>query len=710
MNPQSSFAISRRSALKSLLASGLGGLLPSRVFGRSKTNDGIKQVLDYLETLRRADGGYAWHGQMVSHLAPTLYAIGCFHALNRTPPRKSELIDFTWKHHPQSVWPLSERRFIFDYQHIQALSWLGEDVTTLREKIAELKEPRGYNKRYEKQGNPFFQAEIKHFKSRELVGLPRPSKVFINFLDARRRDNGSYNTTPASDGGDGNILNTWWGLEALHSLGRSNENKDSLIQWLQTCQLSNGGFSHQPYPQMAGLDDVSYTWAALRALQLLGVGPIDEQACIRYLHSLANGDGGFADRPGWLSNPMATYYAIDALSCLAEIDLDKIQRRPSPPRKSLPSGLSVYSIQIESHGRGSPIETVALAKALRIHLWGSKNASPGWRKKVAELAAADQVPVTFFLADEEYGSWVDVPGMGTFSHIADLMSPSDADIGESLAKAGPVSWPEFRERRVKPLREGKGRLNWQFGQHEDAIRLFLDDSLMRPGYSAISTFHFGNIDFTTSEPFLHRWRGQLPFIALQDAHGNEPWWFSDQTEGMRTLFLGTEPTWDSWLKAIDHNWVAAVRHDYRTQDQTWIHSGSDEVTEYIVKRELDWRWWNNPDIARPLVSLVAVRPEDEFEAGRPEQGINLRIRVARRNTNHGLLKEALAQFESLTLNGKQVFPEQVSVPASRDPNSLEDQYFLYPLPFKPGEYTATAAVMDLTGNNRIVETIRVTLP
>jgi hypothetical protein len=103
-----------------------------------------------------------------------------------------------------------------------------------------------------------------------------------------------------------------------------------------------------------------------------------------------------------------------------------------------------------------------------------------------------------------------------------------------------VSWEEFRERRLKPLQQGDGRLVWQFGENEELVRMFLDDSVERGGYAAISTYHFGTPDFTNSEPFLHRWRGKIPFVALQDAHGPEPWWFADMTTGFRTLFLATE--------------------------------------------------------------------------------------------------------------------------------------------------------------------------
>src|SRR5206468_3915309 len=117
--------------------------------------------------------------------------------------------------------------------------------------------------------------------------------------------------------------------------------------------------------------DVAYTWAAARALALLETGPADRGACVGYLRSLANADGGFGDRPGWASSPRATYYALDALAALDALDRPPPARPPAPAvTRTIPADLKVYSIQIEAHGRGSPAEAVDLAGALRIHLWG----------------------------------------------------------------------------------------------------------------------------------------------------------------------------------------------------------------------------------------------------------------------------------------------------------------------------------------------------
>src|SRR6185369_17876868 len=101
-----------------------------------------------------------------------------------------------------------------------------------------------------------------------------------------------------------------------------------------------------------------------------------------------------------------------------------------------------------------------------------------------------------------------------------------------------------------------------------------------------------------------------------------------KTTGFRTVFLGTEPTWDAWLEALKRNWVVAIRHDAASGSKTWMHGGRPEVVDFVKQHESEWRWWDQPEIQRPLVSLVVLKPTDRFETGHPDQGIALRVRCA----------------------------------------------------------------------------------
>jgi hypothetical protein len=733
MKSPASTELTRREYLRSALCAGLIAAIPPPLRAADagpKNSTGRRAVLEYLESLRRDDAGYGWSDQENGHLTPTYAAIGAYRLLGGTPPRSAELAEFVRTHHPQHIKKLEQERRVFDFQQVQALVWLGADASALAARIAAWTQPLAYLERYEKNGYPVMQSELGAVLCHALLGLPVAgiAGAFTAYLEARRRPNGSFNNTPAAQGGDGHVMNTLWALQALRVLGRETPNQQELIGWLRRCQVVGsagvppaseerperpqthaGGFTFAPRPEFGGVDDVVYTRAAVRALELLGSGPADREGCIRYLHSLMNADGGFGDRPGWPSNAPATYHALDALAALGALDSAwergrsaRLPRAGGTP--ALPRGLKVFSIQIQAHGQGSPADAVELARALKIDLWGAKNARPGWIAQARRIAAVQRVPVTFFVANEEYGTWVNVPGLGTYSHTSDLVAPADADIGASLANQGVASWPEFREKRLAPLERGGGRLVWQFGENEELVRMFLDDSLERGGYAAISTFHFGNPDFTNTEPFLKRWRGRIPFIALQDAHGPEPWWFADMTTGFRTVFLATEPTWTGWLEALKHNRVVAIRRDPWTRGKTWMHSGSDRVLEFVRARERDWRWWDNPAIARPMVSLVALTPADEFEAGRPESGLAIRVRCAWENTAQGLARQPLSELVRLLVDGREVIPGLI---ARKRPNGMYEEYchqLLLPR-LEPGKHTATATVHVIATNALVTRTL-----
>ncbi|MHB1035882.1 MAG: prenyltransferase/squalene oxidase repeat-containing protein [Pirellulales bacterium] len=696
--------VTRRTLLKSALtAAALGGVSPRvTAWGGERTSSLAEPALAYLQTLARTDGGYAWENQPESHLTPTFASVAAHRSLGAEVPKKAEVAEFLRTGHPFRVKKLERDLRVFEYQQIQGLLWLGEKVASFREQARGWVEPAAYPVVYEKSGYPVLQFEAMSLILRRMLGLDvkEVAAPWSAYLDARRRANGSFNNTPASDGGDGHVVNTWWAIQALDALGRSGEMAAQTIAWVRACQLPSGGFTYQPKPEFAAVDDAVYTWAAIHILKHLGSEPADCDACIRYLHSLQNADGGFGNKPGWLSNPMATYYALDALAALGALDrptAPTVSRAAGPksakaaPPPFLPGDLRVWTIQLEAHGQGSPAEAVDLARVLKIHLWGAKNGPPGWIARAQALADQARVNVTFFVANEEYGTFVRVPGLGTYSHTSDVIAPAGADFGPSLARPEPATWDEFRRSRLAPLQEAGGRLIWQFGENEELVRLYLDDSVQRGGYAAISTFHFGNPDFTNSEPFLYDYREKIPFVALQDAHGGQSWWWGDMLAGFRTLFLAREPSWQGWLEALDRKWVVAVRRDAVSGGKLWMHGGTRQVRDFVLKRDAEWRWWDNDAIRRPLVSLVAVRPDDPWEVPQPKKGVVLRVRCAWSNTTQGLPKAPIAELVRLTVDGAQVAPVlRKKVPAK---GRLNDVYHEFAIPDpSPGKHTATAVV------------------
>jgi len=660
----------------------------------------------WLEELRRDDGGYAWPDQAESHLTPTYAAVGAYHLLGIPPPNAAKAAAYVRGNHPQRRKKPERPLHQFDYEQIQALLWLGEDPGGQFAKTAGAwTGPVPYMARYETHAYPALQQEVACLLSRDLLKLPTDLPDYAKYIEERRRDNGSYNNTkPGDDGSDGHVINTLWAIRGLKALGRSIEKKPELVAWLQSCQRPEGHFAYAPHPPVGGKsNDVAYTWAAVQALKLLGASPADAGRCAAYVRSLYNPDGGFGDRPNWPSNPVAAFYALQVLTDLSAVAAPMPVRTPIVREaQSLPHDLKVFSAQFEAPGGGSPADAVEVARALKIHLWGAKNAKPGWIERARAIADERKVPVRFFIANEEYNTFCSIPGMGTYSHLVDVIAPAGVDFGASLAGARPTpTWRQFVEQRLVPLEKAGGRNVYQFNENEPLARMLLDESVDGGrAFAAISTFHFGNPDFVNSSPYLWHYQHKLPMVALQDNHAAEPWLAVELLSGFRTLFLAKEPTYDGLLEAMKNNWVLSVRHDEVSGGKTWMHGATGEVRERFLQAAPQWQWWSDPRtpaaISDPLLSLAALRPADTLEPGRPDQGVVLRLRRRWQATVHGLPKSPAAEMVSLTVDGKSVEPRQVRVPARgarNAPIGISDEYYLVDVSNLPaGKHTATAVV------------------
>ena len=684
----------------------IGAFFPYQPVDAQST--GREQLMAYVHTLAKKDSGYGWPDQYDSHLTPTFAAIGILRAIHALPDtvRRQELTHFLRTHHPQfggkaipaltykqqnnvtylgAKWRNTEagssgsvlRDLI--YQQIQAIQWLGGDASPFAALVRLWKSQAGNIGNYEQHGYPVLYQEMMTPVCRQLLHIPLSDADRIStYLRSRRRRNGSFNNAPARDGGDGNILNTYWSLRALDILKSKDPQRNETVQWLQACQRKSGGFTHQPDPQIGANTEVIYTWAAVKALDLLSAQPAHLKACIRYLLSLRNADGGFGNRPGLPSTPMSTYYAVDALQTLgADTYLDQPVKAQQPPSRKQPfSGLQVYSVQFEAPGTGSPAEAVLLADSLHIQLWGCKNGpGPAWVARAQQIADAKKVPVTFFRADEPYGQFVHIKGMGSFGHILDFMAPAKTTLP---SMGNDPSWAQYHASYVRPLLNDGGALLLQISNNEPLARILLDESIANGGYAAISTIHFTQ-NFLFFLPYLYQYRYQLPFVALEDAHGTQSWWWTDDLLHYRTLFLAKAPTYEAMMEALKNNWVVAVRHDSLSGYQTRMLGGAAGVQQYMRAHRKQWKWWGSePDKLRhPWAAVTVVQPADTFEAGRPEEGINIRVRCWWHAGTAGL-QAPVVQLQQMQIDNQPVTPRLIKKEDSR--KRLTDSYYLYHLP------------------------------
>lgn len=662
-------------------------------------------TLNYVQkTLAKADGGYGWQDQYDSHLTPTYAAIGIMYDIDMLPSNKGNLIAFVKTHHPQrgtnkEAGPSGTEERDLVYQQMQSILWLGGDVSSFKNEVVGWKPQNNKVSNFEDHGYTVFLQEMMTPVCRSLlnVSLDDVSRLFTNYLQSRRRANGSLNNAPVSDGGDGNIINTYWGIYGLKQFKNIDEKRQQTSEWLQSCQLQNGGFTHQPTPVIGGNADVAYTWAAIKALQLLSAEPTNKAACISYLISLHNDDGGFGKQPGLASTPMATFYAIDALKALSSLNvLDTPHFTKYPKKKPADlSGLKIFTVQFEASGVGSPAEAVMLADSLHINLWGCKNSTPAWRATAQKIANERKVPVIFFQADEAYGKTVTVQGQGTFSHIMDYIAPASAN--KKLDLDG-TSWQSYQRSFINPLIKDNGALILQITNNEPLGRMILDESLQKGGFAAVSTIHFGQ-NFSFWLPWLHEYRYQFPFIALQDAHGTQSWWWQNELSAYRTLFLGKTGSYEDMMVALKNNWIVAVRHDSISDYKTRILGGAEGVQSYVRSQQNKWKWWKEgaSEINQPWAAVTVVSYRDSFEVARPANGVNVRIRCWW-NSIRQALKEPFIALENLKLDNKEVKPEYIEIKDNR--GAVTDAYYLYPINNpSAGKHVIEAIFRNLRNNS-----------
>ncbi|KAM3728342.1 Geranylgeranyl transferase type-2 subunit beta [Dirofilaria immitis] len=84
-------------------------------------------------------------------------------------------------------------------------------------------------------------------------------------------------------------------------------------RWLAERQCLSGGLNGRPEK----LPDVCYSWWVLASLRMIGrLHWIDNKSMIKFILACQDSDGGFADRPGDVTDPFHTVFGLAGLSLL----------------------------------------------------------------------------------------------------------------------------------------------------------------------------------------------------------------------------------------------------------------------------------------------------------------------------------------------------------------------------------------------------------
>ncbi|MBM82045.1 MAG: hypothetical protein CMJ78_15850 [Planctomycetaceae bacterium] len=108
------------------------------------------------------------------------------------------------------------------------------------------------------------------------------------FVDIRGKD-----AKPSNDAA--HVAHTYQSIASLKMLGADVPATDRCVHFLQSCQQPSGSFRWNTNDSAPGnYSDAYYTWAAVAALRHLSRKPINVDACVRWINSLQNTEGGLA--------------------------------------------------------------------------------------------------------------------------------------------------------------------------------------------------------------------------------------------------------------------------------------------------------------------------------------------------------------------------------------------------------------------------------
>ena len=396
---------------------------------------------------------------------------------------------------------------------------------------------------------------------------------------------------------EAHVAQTYHAIFSLQILGSKFSNPGKWIQFLQSCQMPNGGFRWNPGESAPGnFVDVYYTWAAVSTLERLDAKPGDAGKCAQWLQSLQNPDGGFGDKPGWRSRLYSTYYAVEALAKLGNTtgapNLLKKEAPPSPDQ--IPESYQVYQALMKVPVV-EPGDLPGL-QARGLDLLGLKSYDFG---KAAELQVAAKKmdpPMEVVLCPEAYPHRTVWVGGAKFHHIANpTLNPAwrerERSIWDTSNVAGKATlpWMEYQRQVIRPLRQMGGLVYpEQDFEMEFALAAYDEGVHSNQGYNGVlAGFNWAPRDFVRVFPWRERYVDKLVPVADVDAHGDLKKW-SPQLDHCRMLFLADEPGYGEFLDAGKAGRIVCA---VLGEDGKVALYGSPETVAEMRKREAEWKWW-----------------------------------------------------------------------------------------------------------------------
>ncbi len=382
------------------------------------------------------------------------------------------------------------------------------------------------------------------------------------------------------------------------------------ILWLRTCQTPDGGFRFSPIdPSQANRADIRYTFLALSALADLKAKPAHPQACIDWINSLQNADGGFGDQPGLPSRLASTHWAVQSLQMLTGNACQAIYAKTVVPPKpqSLPADLAVFQACL-TVPLPAPDDLDRLRKS-GVNLIGILGpANRQQHDRIARLnadASARSLPLECVARIEWTARKLRLPDLTVADHrwfclIEPIVTEDGWTRMASLQTAASVSLSsnDFLSNVLSTVRQTPAFI---YPENDlspmTAYRLF-DESALGPfAFQALIALDAAGRDAVRLNPDLERWLGRLPMVPNNAGHGNLDEWFNDPAQS-RVLF------WAKGCRLAD--FLAAARDDLtvcvirRTDSPDGVvYYGRPDLVDALKLRLNQWQWWKpRPDPAQ----------------------------------------------------------------------------------------------------------------
>jgi hypothetical protein len=402
---------------------------------------------------------------------------------------------------------------------------------------------------------------------------------------------------------EAHLLATAQSVFVLQALGYEVPRREACIQWLQSCQDRSGGFRWHPTNSApSNKPDAWYAWAAVRALGALGAKPRDVEACLAWINSLQNPDGGFGDRPGWNSRLYSTYYAVHALDALTGEARGAVRdKKASAWRRLIPEDeYSIYQAHLKSPpGGGDMVEAVV---RMGFHFLAVKDNSPGAEPipatKAREYAIEKGYRLEIVSCPEQYGHKLKWLGGHPANHVANYIIPPQLspeakarlNAADAAGRKG-LPWAAYAEQVIAPIVR-LGSLYYPELDYEmmNAYLVYDDGLEGGPGYNAvIGALGWPVWDWLRFFPYRERWIGKLPIVADGDAHGDLKKW-SEPLERQRMLYIARRHDLANFLEACREGRTVCVIRGGADKSELAFY-GDPAAVDYVKRHQREWQWW-----------------------------------------------------------------------------------------------------------------------